>query len=85
MTDASPSRPLVKDILGSQALEVIAAAGQASSSGFDRTAFLRNASDNLDNLSIMERLRHIADALHTALPADYGAALAIVRDMGPRL
>lgn len=84
MTDAS-SRPLVKDILGPPALAVISAAGQASSSGFDHAAFLRNAAANLDDLSVMERVRHIADALHAALPAAYDEALAIVREMGPRL
>ena len=33
----------------------------------------------------MERVRHIADALHGALPADYSAALHIVRAIAPRL
>ncbi len=33
----------------------------------------------------MERVRHIADALRPALPADYGAALDVIVAMAPRL
>lgn len=39
----------------------------------------------LDTLSIMERVRHIADALYRALPTDYPAALDIIGAMAPRL
>jgi len=82
MTDPAP---LLKDILGPQALVTIADAGAAASPRFDRTAFLTAASDGLDALSIMERVRHIADALAPALPADYAAALTILRATAPRL
>lgn len=83
MTDETPA--LLKDILGPQALETIGDAGMAASRHFDRAAFLSAASDGLDVLSIMERVRHIADALHAALPGDYAAALDVVRAMAPRL
>lgn len=83
MTDATPA--LLKDILGPQALDTIAGAGAAASPHFDRPAFLSSASQGLDALSIMERVRHIADALHGALPGDYMAALDILRAMAPRL
>src|SRR3546814_18424939 len=33
----------------------------------------------------MERVRHIADALHPALPGDYAARLDVLRAMAPRL
>src|SRR3546814_10818526 len=61
---------LLKDILGAKALETIADAGSAASARFDRGAFLHAASDGLDALSIMERVRHIADALHPALRSE---------------
>ena len=83
MTEAAPA--LLKDILGPHALATIADAGSAASPRFDRLAFLAAASDGLDALSIMERVRHIADALAAALPANYAAALPIVRAMAPRL
>lgn len=85
MTNDSPSPALLKDILGPTALAVIADAGVAADSRFDRAAFLAAAMDGLDALSIMERVRHIADALKPALPDDYPVALAIVRAMAPRL
>ncbi len=76
---------LLKDILGRQALTVVADAGTAASARFNRRAFLNAASDGLDALSIMERTRHIADALKSALPASYADALDIIRAMAPRL
>ena len=71
--------------MGPQALATIADAGAAASSRFDRAAFLAAATDGLDALSIMERVRHIADALRQALPADYAAALEVIAAMAPRL
>lgn len=77
--------PLLKDLLGPAALAAIAEAGSAASPRFDRAAFLAAASDRIDALSIMERVRHVAAALVPALPADYPAALDILRAMAPRL
>lgn len=71
--------------MGPQALTVIADAGAAASPRFDRGAFIAAATDGLDALSIMERVRHIADALRRALPDDYGAALDVIGAMAPRL
>lgn len=85
MTSESPSPALLKDILGPGALAVIADAGVATDVRFDRATFLAAATDGLDALSVMERVRHIADALRPALPGDYPEALAIVRAMVPRL
>ncbi|HJO65502.1 MAG TPA: DNA alkylation repair protein [Sphingomonas sanguinis] len=79
------AHPLMKDILGPTALRVIADAGMAASPLFDRAAFLDTATQGLDALSVMARVRHIADALHGALPGDYPHALAVLRAMGPRL
>lgn len=83
MTEKSPA--LLKDILGPQALETIGNAATAASPCFDRASFLAAASDGLDALSIMERVRHIAGALHLALPVDYVDALGIIRTMAPHL
>jgi len=80
MTDEAS--PLLKDILGPRALETIGDAGAAASPRFDRAAFLSAASDGLDALSIMERVRHIAGALHGALPDSYPEALIIISASG---
>lgn len=85
MTDGTASPAPLKDILGPAALETIAGAGAHASPRFDRGAFLAAASAGLDALSIMARVRHIADALKAALPGDYAAALAILRGMAPAL
>lgn len=79
------AHPLMKDILGPAALRVIADAGMAASPRFDRALFLDTATQGLDALSVMARVRHIADALHGALPGDYPHALMVLRAMGPRL
>ncbi len=76
---------LLKNLLGPQAIATIADAGTAATPRFDRPMFTRAALDGLDALSIMERVRHIADALHGALPYDYGATLDTLRAMAPRL
>lgn len=76
---------LLKNLLGPQAIGTIADAGAAATLRFDRPMFVQTASDGLDALSIMERVRHIADALHGALPDDYGATLDTLRAMAPRL
>ncbi|RJG51752.1 DNA alkylation repair protein [Sphingobium terrigena] len=84
MTDKT-TPALLKDILGPQAMAIIADAGVSVSTRFDRASFLNAASKGLDTLSIMERVRHIADALHAALPARYGDALEIIRAIAPQL
>lgn len=76
---------LLKNILGPHALTIIADAGVSVSTRFDRASFLSAASDGLNALSIMERVRHIADALYVALPAGYVDALEIIRAMAPQL
>lgn len=85
MTDEAEDPALLKNILGPQALAAIADAGTAASPDFNRASFLNAASAGLGALSIMERVRHIADALGAAMPADYPAALDILRAMAPRL
>lgn len=85
MTTEAAAPALLKDLLGPPALETIAGAGAAASPRFDRPTFLSAASEGLDELSIMERVRHIADALHIALPGDYVAALGILRATAPQL
>lgn len=84
MTDKS-TPALLKDILGPQALAIIGDAGASVSSRFDHSGFLSAAADGLDTLSIMERVRHIADALYVALPRQYMDALEIIRAMVPSL
>lgn len=53
---------------------------------FPRARFVREATDGLDALELMDRARHISAAMARALPTDYPEALAIVlRALGPPL
>jgi len=45
---------------------------------FPQAKFVRDASNGLDDLELLARGRHIADALHTHLPAKYQDAAAIL-------
>lgn len=85
MTKPSSSPEPLKHLLGPAAVAVIARAGVSASARFDRPAFLETAMNGLEELPIMGRVRHIADALVPALPGDYPAALDIIRAMAPRL
>ena len=85
MTSETATPALLKDLLGPAAIAVIGDAGLAASPRFDRTAFADAALTGLDALSIMERARHIADALRHAMPGDYAGSVAILRAMAPRL
>lgn len=85
MANENAAPVLLKDLLGPQALDTIADAGHAVSAQFNRKEFLDHALAGLQDLSIMERVRHIADALKVALPNDYLSALVIIRAMMPKL
>lgn len=84
MTETPQAAPLLKDILGPAALIAIADAGEIAPA-FDRARFLQAAGEGLEALSIMQRVRHIADALHGALALPYRDALAILCRMAPRV
>lgn len=51
---------------------------------FDGAAFVRDASNGLDDLELLARGRHIATALHTHLPRRFVDAVGVlVRSLGP--
>lgn len=82
MTDTAQN-PLLKDLLGTAALARIAMAGEQASPRFDPGRFQGALGDDFPDLSIMERVRRIGDALHAALPLPFPDAVGIVRTMGP--
>lgn len=49
----------------------------------DAQHFMQLALADLDALSLMQRLRRMADCLHAVLPPDYRSALAILKAMVP--
>lgn len=77
----SEQKKLVKDILGQDAIVNIARAGAQVSEVFNAEQFIAFALDGIEDLSIMQRVRHIADALYNALPSPYPDAVRILCQM----
>jgi len=52
---------------------------------FDAKRFLKLAFAGLDQLSLMQRLRRMTEALHATLPENYRQAVKILRALAPRI
>lgn len=52
---------------------------------FDERRFLRHALKDLEELSLMQRLRRMTESLHAVLPGDYRRNLGVLRELAPRL
>ena len=69
---------LMKDRLGAEAVERIAASLAKASPGFPRQAFIDDALNGLQALELKERVRHIIDVLNRHLPAGFEEAAVIL-------
>ncbi|MGL4291086.1 MAG: DNA alkylation repair protein [Phreatobacter sp.] len=85
MTDVTTQNPALKEIFNRERLRHFAAETAAIEQRFDAGAFLRLSSDNLDALSIMQRLRRIAESFHAALPGGFEDNLAVFHALAPRI
>lgn len=83
--EASDAAPLLKEIFNRDRLRHFARETPAIYPGFDGERFLSLASEGLDNLSIMQRMRQIAVAYHAVLPASYDQAIEILWALAPRI
>src|ERR1700675_672656 len=54
-------------------------------SRFDVQRFLGVALVGLDELTLMQRLRRLTEALHASLPSNYQRALDILRELAPHM
>ncbi len=79
------SPPLLKEIFNRERLAHFARETRAVYEGFDETRFIELASDNLADLSIMQRLRQIAQSFHVVLPGGYLENLEILKALAPRI
>lgn len=52
---------------------------------FDRRKFLKLALTGLDELSLLQRMRHMTVCAHETLPKDYPETLEILRELAPRI
>jgi 3-methyladenine DNA glycosylase AlkC len=81
MSDASA----LKEIFNRERLRHIAEETFAVYPDFDRKTFLTLATQDLDGLSVMQRLNRVSQSLHAGLPANYPDALDILYPLAPRL
>lgn len=81
---AAPA-PALKEIFNIVRIRHIAAETSAIFAGFDSDTFVELCLDGIDGLSLMARLRRVAEAFHATLPNDYRSALDILRRLAPRL
>lgn len=77
--------PALKHIFDAARLRHIADETRAVHPAFDRGHFIALCSVGLDDLSLMQRMRRVTEALHATLPTDYREALAVLHALAPRL
>lgn len=81
-TPAAPDNAL-KHIFDQDSYERVAELLRNVAPQCDVDRFLALSLARLDELSLMQRLRRMADSLHAVLPEDYPAALAILKAIAP--
>jgi len=75
----------LKEIFNRQRIDHIAEQLKRVEPNIDSQLFITQCLDGLDELSLMQRLRHVAVALHAVLPADFNQATTILCQLAPRL
>ena len=80
-----PPFTLKDSLFSAERVRHIAAELSAVSPAFDNKRFLRETLATLESLTLMERLRHVSERLHAALPLSYKSALDALRRLAPRL
>lgn len=84
MTDQDDN-PGLKEIFNKDRIRHIAEELAAVYPACDTRTFQKACLDGMDELSLMQRLRQVAEALHVVLPADFRKATSILRKLAPRL
>lgn len=85
MTDTAEAAPALKEIFNRARLEHIAGALSGLDPKFPQDRFLAVAGENLDGLSIMQRLRQIAVTLDTVMVGSFASKLERLRALAPRI
>ncbi|MFI7135392.1 hypothetical protein ACIBQ1_57750 [Nonomuraea sp. NPDC050153] len=75
----------LKDLINAGSVSVLADGLAASWAPFPRAAFVARALAGLDGLELKDRVRHVAAALHDALPLPYPQAAEVVRECASRV
>jgi 3-methyladenine DNA glycosylase AlkC len=82
--DLEPA-PALKEIFNAKRIRHIADEAGQVSPAFNRRRFLAYCMGDLEQLSLMARLRRVAEGLHAALPGDYRSNIRVLRQLAPRL
>lgn len=77
--------PALKDWFDQARYKHIAQQVAALYPDFDQKRFLKLAVQDLDSLTLMQRLRRTTESLHATLPDTFPQALEILRPLAPRL
>jgi 3-methyladenine DNA glycosylase AlkC len=85
MTTTTTGNTALKEIFDEHRFRNVAREVTAIFAKFDTPAFLGIALAGLDELSLMQRLRRMTQALHASLPPDYRQALEILRALATRI
>ncbi len=83
MADEAP--PALKEMFNSARFRQLAALLADCHPGFDEKRFIKLATTGLEPLTLLQRMRHGTHALRATLPADYPAALTVLRKLAPRI
>lgn len=84
-TETPPAAPALKEIFDRARLQHFATETAAIWPAFEQRQFLTLATDGLDALGIMQRMRRTAESLKATLPPDFPEAVEIVRQLAPRI
>jgi 3-methyladenine DNA glycosylase AlkC len=84
-TPSAEPAPALKHIFDPARIRHIAEEAKAVHPAFDAARFIALCAAGLDDLSLMQRMRRVTEALHATLPTDYRQALAVLRALAPRL
>lgn len=82
---ADDDNPGLKEIFNEARIRHIGEELAAVHPGCDAAAFCDACLDGLDQLSLMQRLRRTAEALHRVLPGDFRKAVPVLLKLAPRL
>lgn len=77
--------PALKEMFNAARYRQIADLLAAAYPAFDRKRFLALTNTGLAERSLLQRLRRTTEACRATLPADYRAALAVLRQVAPRI
>jgi 3-methyladenine DNA glycosylase AlkC len=83
--DSTGAAPALKEIFNRERLSQLARETAAVWPRFDGERFLTLATAGLDDLGIMQRMRQAAVSLRETLPRDFPEALAILKELAPRI